>query len=93
MQYLFVYSGHEYTKSERAEHQGKCPHCGEPAPDGNFYQAYDDSFLGYKKLDDRFSAFCFECPKCFEKFWYHQSNDMIEELVKNAIFFRNKRKV
>ena len=78
-----VFKGHEYTRADRAGHQGKCPHCGENAPDGSFWQASDKAFIGHKKVNNIRSIFCFECPRCFEKFFYHQFNDEVIEIMKN----------
>ena len=71
--YHFIFKGHEYTVVDSARHQGRCPHCDNKAKDGFMYDAYEDkeAFIGYYKVDEDNYILCFECPKCFEKFYYH----------------------
>ncbi len=67
----FVYKGHHYTFQHSARDQSACPHCG-------FTRGYtwnpikdNDSFIG-EYQEGEGSIFCFECPKCFGKFYYHK---------------------
>lgn len=69
--YNFLYKGHEYVLGDSARNQGECPHCGEQAPTDHFWRPQDKAFIGDKKLGDKQYAYCFECPKCFKKFFYH----------------------
>jgi hypothetical protein len=71
----FIFEGHEYVLSDSARNQGECPHCGEQAPDGKFWQTKDKGYIGYKKLADEQFAYCFECPSCHEKFFYHHTEE------------------
>ncbi len=75
----FVYKGHNYTIKDSARNQGQCPHCDYEAPN-NFWKPDNKAFIGHKifgkKLNilgkqEKAYAACFECPKCFKKFFYH----------------------
>lgn len=77
----FLFKGKEYTHQDVAQNQGLCPHCGKNSID-YFWRPWDDAFIGVYKLSKHESIYCFECPKCFEKFFYHQSNDMVKEEMK-----------
>jgi uncharacterized protein YggL (DUF469 family) len=58
--YNFVYKGHEYTHNDNSMDFKSCPHC----------DSEDKSEIGYYGSgQDR--IICFECNKCFEKFYYH----------------------
>jgi hypothetical protein len=35
----------------------------------------------YRKDKDYPGGFIFECPQCFEKFWYHAGRESIDLLV------------
>ena len=65
----FQFQGHEYTVSDSARNQSECPHCGAESP-GYCWSKDDKAFIGQKKVGDEV-CYCFECPKCFEKFFYH----------------------
>jgi hypothetical protein len=86
-----IFQGHEYTFNDRAQDQGRCPHCGELAPDGHFWKAHDDAFIGYKQISRNFTIFCFECPKCFKKFFYHEDNYVVKMVLENAEFIKSQR--
>ena len=69
----FVFNGHHYTIRDSARNQGECPHCGNQ-PIGDFWNEDDkEAFIGVKKVSDKQFLWCFECPKCFKKFFYHNS--------------------
>jgi len=73
-QYGFIYKGHEYTVADSARNQGLCPHCNLKAPDDEFWQITDEGYIGFNK---EIGTHCFECPRCFDKFYYHgQENDI-----------------
>lgn len=77
--YNFVFKGHNYIPSDRADNQGMCPHCSCQAPDNFMFDAKRDKelFIGYYKVDEMNCIACFECPECFEKFYYHQERIFI----------------
>lgn len=58
--YNFVYRGHEYTHSDNSMDYKSCPHC----------NSKDKEEIGYY-ASGRGRIACFECNKCFEKFYYH----------------------
>lgn len=72
----FVFKGKHYTAQDSARSQSHCPHCDAMGSDG-FWNPMSDkkSFVGVKKLGHGNVALCFECPKCFEKFYYHTTED------------------
>ena len=72
--YNFVFKGHNYIPSDRADNQGMCPHCSAQSSDKFMYDPKRDEelFLGYFKVDEMNYIACFECSNCFEKFYYHQ---------------------
>ena len=59
--YNFVYRGHEYIHSDNSMDYRSCPHCGYS---GNSHK------IGYYG-NGISRIICFECDKCFEKFYYH----------------------
>ena len=66
----FVFKGHEYTYRDSARDQSHCPHCDEQSNDGYAWKEEDEGYIGtYKDGDTK--MLCFECPKCFKKFFYH----------------------
>lgn len=69
----FIFKGHEYKFKHSARNQSECPHCEHKASDGFMWDETRDkkAFIGKKKLGDDMYAYCFECPKCFNKFFYH----------------------
>jgi hypothetical protein len=87
-----VFKGHTYTHNDRADNQGQCPHCGEIAPNKFFWKPEDSAFIGFKKIDEKWSIYCFECPKCFEKFFYHKENDMVGFDMRNLEYQRKKKR-
>lgn len=68
--FSFIFKGHEYTPRERAIHPGHCPHCDLKSP-WLIWEETDKGFIGCKKIDPFQYIYCFECPKCFEKFFFH----------------------
>lgn len=73
--YEFEYKDHYYTERDRAGDQGECPHCSYRARNRErFFDPYKDKemFIGCKKFGEQNYVYCFECPKCFNKFYYHQ---------------------
>ena len=64
----FVFKGHEYTLTDSARDQSCCPHCGHQSDDGRCWSKKDKAYIGTHE-----GAVCFECPNCFEKFFYHES--------------------
>ena len=42
---------------------------------------FNKAITTYRKDDDYPGAFIFECPQCFEKFWYHACRESIDLLV------------
>lgn len=58
--YNFIYEGHEYTHQDNSLDFKSCPHC----DSGN------KTRIGYYS-EGRNRIVCFECQKCFEKFYYH----------------------
>ena len=71
----FIYKEHNYTVNDAARDQGECPHCGEKASDGFFWNKERDknSYIGTYSFGGEYVAVCFECPGCFEKFFYHNT--------------------
>jgi len=69
--FRFIYKGHEYSYRDSARAINACPHCGFTKPTHDIFEENSDYYLGSKSLDDTFKAVCFECPKCFKKFFYH----------------------
>jgi len=67
----FIYEKHEYVINDSARNQGECPHCGEKAPTDHFWRPTDKAFIGEKQLGKKQYAYCFECPQCFNNFFYH----------------------
>ena len=63
----FIFKGHEYTYRDSARDQSRCPHCGNQTADGRCWKEKSAEYIG--TTTDIFV--CFECPKCFEKFFYH----------------------
>lgn len=58
--YNFVYRGHEYTHKDNSLDYKSCPEC----------NSTHKEFIGYYgKGRGRIS--CFECDKCFKKFYFH----------------------
>lgn len=80
--YDFIFKGHHYTFNDAARHQGMCPHCGMNSPDGSFWQESDKAFIGKAKLGSIMYARCFECPNCFNKFFYHYAEHEKEPVKK-----------
>jgi hypothetical protein len=69
-QFTFVFKGHEYTVNDSARNQSECPHCGNQTGDGSIWSIESEAYIGvYVNKKDIMR--CFECPKCFEKFFYH----------------------
>lgn len=58
--YNFVYKGHEYIHSDNSMDFKSCPHC----------DSEDKYKIGYYGSGQG-RIICFECNKCFEKFYYH----------------------
>lgn len=73
--YTFDFKGHHYDFNDSARNQGECPHCSTKAPDGDFWRNTDEGYLGYYDFDNVHLGICFECPNCFEKFYYHHDKD------------------
>ncbi len=74
-QFGFVFKGHDYTICDAARNQGRCPHCGKQSSDGFMWDDANDreAYVGKYSFGSGNIARCFECPKCFEKFFYHDS--------------------
>lgn len=68
----FVFEGHHYTASDSARDQSECPHCGYRNPSGLMFR--EDSpgvvFIGTKDFESHTTK-CFECAKCYGKFYCH----------------------
>ena len=79
--YDFIFKGHQFTLKDSARDQTRCPHCNERSSDGNLWKITDKSFIGKHKLNDIEYALCFECPKCFEKFYYHQEIQDVDRQI------------
>lgn len=77
-QYSFIFKGKEYTYKDSARNQGRCPHCDEQAPDHHFWQTKDSAYVGMHSFGNGFFAACFECPACFEKFYYHKTQEDVD---------------
>ena len=75
-QFDFVFKGHEYTYKHSARNQSRCPHCDQQSGDGFIWDPKrdKDAYIGTYKQNDIINAICFECPKCFKKFFYHNTN-------------------
>jgi hypothetical protein len=70
----FDFENHHYTINDSARNQSECPHCGERSKGVMWNNKEDkESFLGTKELARKQFAWCFECPKCFKKFFYHNT--------------------
>lgn len=80
-QYEFDFNGHHYTYNDNARNQSECPHCGFQSTD-NMWRMKDKAFIGKIKLNDYEYALCFECPKCFEQFYFHNDVYFIEKYAK-----------
>jgi len=59
--YNFIYKGHEYTHKDNSMDYKSCPHCG---------YSKSKHEIGYYG-SGRGRIICFECDKCFGKFYYH----------------------
>ena len=59
--YNFIYRGHEYTHVDNSMDYKSCPHCGYAGT------KHDIGYYG----SGRGRIICFECDKCFEKYYYH----------------------
>jgi len=81
-QYDFLYKGHQYTINDSARNQSECPHCSERSPDRYAWKLTDKGFIGKHNLNDIEYALCFECPKCFKKFYYHNEIESVDNMVK-----------
>lgn len=78
--YRFVYRGHEYTVEDSARCQDECPHCGHKKPHTDstvFWDEEDEGYIG-TYTDGRDEIRCFECQRCFEKFFYHWTFEEVE---------------
>jgi hypothetical protein len=76
--YTFDFNGHHYTYNDSARNQSRCPHC-DAICKNTLWNKKDDkkAFIGTAHLNSDIYAHCFECPKCFEKFYYHVTkNDL-----------------
>lgn len=78
-EYSFVFKGHNYTYNDSARNQGRCPHC--DAKSKNYiWDKKDEGYLGYHDFGGNQVAVCFECPECFENFYYHyDKNNFVED--------------
>jgi len=72
----FVFRGHHYTIKDSARNQSECPHCSYNSK-GDIFKPDTDkkAFIGVHKISDKQYIYCFECPKCFNKFFYHNSRN------------------
>jgi len=68
--FRFVFKGHEYTLRDSARVQSQCPHCGHNSAGGRCWSEDDEGYIGTYKTGKE-KMLCFECPECFEKFFYH----------------------
>ena len=59
--YNFVYNGHEYIHSDNSMDYKSCPEC----------DSIHKELIGYYGNGQGRIA-CFECQKCFNKFYYHK---------------------
>ena len=75
--YSFVFKDHQYIFNDSARNQTECPHCGCNAPDGSFWRVIDKGYIGYCDFGTKEVAVCFECPECFEKFYYHYKKNYV----------------
>lgn len=77
--YEFVFKSHQYTFNDSARNQSLCPHCDRKSK-GFLWNPEEDkeAYLGKKKLNTDIYALCFECPSCFEKFYYHKNKRDID---------------
>jgi len=80
--YSFDYNGHSYTYKDSARNQSMCPHCDLKAPDGSFWRIKDKGYIGYYDFKQGEVAVCFECPECFEKFYYHYNKNYVLREIK-----------
>jgi len=81
--YSFDFKGVSYTFKDSARNQGQCPHCDNQASDGFFWKETDEGYIGYYDFKQGEVAVCFECPECFETFYYHYNkNDFLRRLKK-----------
>jgi len=71
--YDFIFKEHHYTINDSARNQSECPHCGYKS-NGDMWDKIEDkkAFIGIKKISDKQFLYCFECPNCFEKLFYHR---------------------
>ena len=60
--YEFEYNGHHYDIQSNSLDFESCPFC----------QSKHSKKIGECERDD-YLTYCFECQKCFEKFYYHES--------------------
>ena len=82
-EYSFTYKNHEYTFKDSARNQRECPHCEFKAPDGSFWNERDSAYIGYYDgFKDGNVAVCFECPECFDRFYYHYNKNIFKRRVK-----------
>ena len=78
--YDFTFKGHDYKFKHSARNQSSCPHCDAKASDFCWSSTKDkEAYIGKKQLTDEMYALCFECPKCFNKFYYHKYAREIEQ--------------
>ena len=72
----FIFKGHHYTINDSARNQSECPQC-EHKSKGYIWNKKDDkkAFIGIKEINKKQYIHCFECPKCFKKFFYHNSSN------------------
>ena len=82
-QYVFMFKGHEYTFSDSARNQGRCPECDKESISGRMIELIEDdeagtfTFIGIKQLSESEYAVCYECLDCFTKFYYHAYTELI----------------
>ena len=72
--YDFIFKEHHYTINDSARNQSKCPHCDYDSR-GSMWDRKEDKkdFIGINKISDNQFLYCFECPNCFGKFFYHST--------------------
>lgn len=74
----FVYKGLQFNPRDNAMDQSVCPYCHAELHNIKNPESYE-GFIGYKQFDiDEFAA-CFECTKCFGKFFYHVNKEWIKK--------------
>ena len=79
----FVFNGHHYKASDSARNQSRCPHCDKRAEGqvGSLWSKKSKAYIGcYNK-----EIYCFECPSCFKKFYYHNGLNTLFQKDTNEV--------